>query len=74
MHAAFLRHVEALHPKFEMLMAMRPVTLVALPPDARKSGIYLLSEGDQHLYVGRTRDIRARLRGTSDTTLAPHSP
>lgn len=50
----FKQFVEMLHPSFERLMQM--VTL--------KKGkcIYLLSEGQNHLYVGRTRKLGQRLR------------
>jgi predicted GIY-YIG superfamily endonuclease len=44
---------------------MTPVTPVTLPRSLPKSGIYLLSENERHLYVGRTRDIRARIAGHS---------
>lgn len=62
MNEVFRQHVEQLHPKFDTLMAMTPVTLATLPKDAEKSGIYLLTEGDKNLYVGRSRKIRSRLR------------
>jgi len=41
---------------------MEPVTVATLPMDAPMSGIYLFSEADQHLYVGRTNTIRKRLQ------------
>lgn len=62
MNETFRQHTEALHPKFEMLMALQPVSFSALSGIADRPGIYLLSEGLQHLYVGRTRKIRSRLR------------
>jgi hypothetical protein len=62
MNEVFREHVEQLHPKFEALMRMSPVTLATLSKDAEKSGIYLLSEGPRHLYIGRSRKIRQRLR------------
>lgn len=62
MNETFRQHVEQLHAKFEALMAMTPVAFTALPKSADQSGIYLLTEGDQHLYIGRSRKIRSRLR------------
>lgn len=41
---------------------MEPVTVATLPRDIPTSGIYLFSEGEQHLYVGRTNTIRKRLQ------------
>jgi hypothetical protein len=62
MNEAFRQHAEALHPKFEMLMAIQPASFSALSSIVDRPGIYLLSEGLQHVYVGRTRKIRSRLR------------
>ena len=41
---------------------MVPVTVATLPMDAPMSGIYLFTEDEQHLYVGRTNTIRKRLQ------------
>ena len=41
---------------------MEPVTVATRPREMPTSGIYLFSEGDQHLYVGRTNTIRKRLQ------------
>ena len=43
-------------------MQMEPVTVATLPRETPLSGIYLFSEGNQHLYVGRTNTIRKRLQ------------
>ncbi len=63
MNPDFQRVVDNLEPKFRALMAMVPVRYSALPRQIPKRGIYLFSEGDQHLYVGRTNRIRSRLAG-----------
>ena len=62
MHESFKHYVEELHPSFERLMNMSPVKISALPKRLPEKCIYLFSEGDQHLYVGRTRRLRNRLR------------
>jgi hypothetical protein len=62
MNEIFRQHVEQLHAKFEALMEMEPVTLTNLPRDIPQSGIYLFSEGPSHLYVGRSKRIRDRLK------------
>lgn len=54
-------HVESLHPSFERLMAMPPVKVRTLPKEMPARGIYLFSEGDKHLYVGRTNRLQKRL-------------
>lgn len=52
-------------PSFERLMKMQPIRgdrfpLVNLPKDRRLRGVYLLTEGECHLYVGRSNDIIGR--------------
>ena len=63
MNVDFQQVVESLEPKFRALMAMAPVRYSSLPRAMPHRGIYLFSEGDQHLYVGRTNRIRRRLSG-----------
>jgi hypothetical protein len=62
MNETFRAHVESLHPSFDRLMAMTPVKVCALPKAMPARGIYLFSEGDTHLYVGRTNRLRKRLK------------
>lgn len=61
MDKTFSDHVDSLRPKFERLVAMGPVSPCAVPRDAPKAGIYLLSEKACNLYVGRSNDIRGRI-------------
>ena len=63
MEERFRRMAESLHASFERLMAMEPLSGVA-PSRATtpKSGIYLFSEGNSHLYVGRSNRIAERYR------------
>lgn len=62
MDPAFARYAESLHPSFERLVGMPPVTIARLPGDAPKECVYLFSEQGKHLYVGRTRHLRQRMR------------
>lgn len=62
MHESFREYVEALHPSFERLLQSTPVKIKYLPRDAPAQCIYLFSEGARHLYVGRTKNLRQRLR------------
>lgn len=52
--------VESLHPSFERLMTRAPAVGVAPPIGIPRSGVYLFSEGDRHLYVGRSNRLRER--------------
>src|ERR1700730_12164590 len=62
MHDSFKQYIETLHPSFEKLLTMRPVKIGSLPKVIPEKCIYLFSEGADHLYVGRTRRLRNRLR------------
>ena len=62
MNETFRNFIESLEPSYQRLMQMEPVTVATLPKDMPTSGIYLFSESDQHLYVGRTNTIRKRLQ------------
>lgn len=62
MDARFAKLIEALHPSFERLLEMSPVTTETLPRGMPKSGIYLFSEGNKYLYVGRSNRLRSRIR------------
>lgn len=52
--------VEGLHPKFEQLVGMAPHAGVPPPTKMPVSSIYLFSDGDQPLYVGRSNRLRKR--------------
>ena len=40
---------------------MLPVKAFSIPNNIPKAGIYLFSEGERHLYVGRSNGIRGRI-------------
>lgn len=63
MDSEFRALVDSLVPQYRRLMGMQPVTYSSLPAPLPKRAIYLFSEGDEHLYVGRTNNLRGRLRG-----------
>ena len=60
MHPKFEISIKTLNPSFEKLVSTVPFTAGMLPRDMAKSGVYLFSEREQHLYVGRSRNIRRR--------------
>ena len=62
MNEHFRQHVESLHSSFEALMSRSPFTYDEMPQHLPGAGIYLFSEGERHLYVGRTNSIRKRLQ------------
>lgn len=52
--------IESLHPSLEALLEMKPVRYGSLPRSIPSQGVYLFSEGDRHLYVGRTNQMKKR--------------
>ena len=62
MNREFKRFVNSLEPSFRRLMASDAVTVPELPRDMPGAGIYLFSEGERHLYVGRSNTIRKHLQ------------
>lgn len=62
METEFSSHIEELKPKLKNLLAKSPVTPDSLPTHILpRKGVYLLSEGDEHLYVGRSNNIKGRV-------------
>jgi hypothetical protein len=73
MNEAFRQHVEALHPAYERLVASTPFKFAALSrQDLPERGIYLLTEGGRHLYVGRSDNICGRLKNHCAVSAAYH--
>lgn len=65
MHENFRFLTERLDDRFELLLSMHPTTVAGRPRMMPKKGIYLLTEGNRHLYVGRSRNISSRLANHS---------
>jgi hypothetical protein len=62
MDEGFRLYVESLHDVFERLKNMPPVTAATLPKILPLECIYLFGEKGRPLYVGRTRELRRRMR------------
>jgi hypothetical protein len=60
-NAKFAELVESLEPAFQRLIQMVAVSAETLPRTMPKQGIYLFSKGTEHLYVGRSDNIRRRI-------------
>ncbi len=60
MHPRFLEKVEGLHASYEKLIAMTPHAGTLPPTNIPVGGVYLFSEGDEPLYVGRSNRLRER--------------
>jgi predicted GIY-YIG superfamily endonuclease len=61
MNPKFASLVDSLEPAFARLLTMPPVSAERLPRSMPERGIYLFSEGERHLYVGRSNNIRRRV-------------
>lgn len=65
MNQRFKEHIDSLHPSFQRLMGMPSLKVDELARDMPTNGIYLFSEGSDHLYVGRSTRLRSRIKGHS---------
>lgn len=54
MDPTFSNYIQTLDSSLAKLLAMRPERRQSLSPQVPQQGVYSLSEGDDHLYVGRT--------------------
>ena len=61
MNQKFVALVELLEPAFQRLINMQPVSAEKRPREIPTQGIYLFSDGADHLYVGRSNNIRSRI-------------
>ncbi|MFP6814921.1 MAG: GIY-YIG nuclease family protein, partial [Pseudomonadales bacterium] len=62
MNERFLDVIDSLHPSFERLLEMEPVSTTTLPKGTPKSGVYLFTHAGSHLYVGRSNRLSNRIR------------
>jgi hypothetical protein len=56
----FAMIVDSLAPKLARLVSAPPFRYGGLSPDMPKSGVYLFTESGNHLYVGRSNNLRDR--------------
>lgn len=61
MNVKFAALVDSLDQSFQNLIQMTPVSREELPRTMPRQGVYLFSEGEQHLYVGRSDNMRQRV-------------
>ena len=61
MDPRFASVIDQLHPAFERLLSTSPARHGQLARDMPAQGVYLFSEGNRHLYVGRSNHLRNRV-------------
>ena len=62
MNQRFAQIVSTLEPKLQELLATAPINPLRLPRNFPAAGVYLFTENGQHLYVGRSSDLRFRIQ------------
>ncbi len=62
MYPVFNEYIDSLESSFQRVLRMGPVTVSTLPRETPESGIYLFSENEIYLYVGRSNSIRKKLQ------------
>lgn len=63
MPSDFAQHLRAVKLGYGRLLRCRPVPINEVPRETPSHAIYLLRENGVPIYVGRTNNLRARLRG-----------
>lgn len=61
MDPRFVPYVDQLDTKLKALVSMSPHDPLKLPSNTCKRGVYLLTEADRNLYVGRSNRLRQRI-------------
>lgn len=62
MSEKFTKAVKNMRPWLADLLKQDPIILGEVRRFPTKPGVYLISDGEGHLYVGRCKDIRQRMR------------
>lgn len=68
----FEERVKLLRPRFLELVQSHPKSLEEISMLPKQSGVYLVSDGDEHLYVGQSKNIRGRIRNHCSDSKAAH--
>jgi hypothetical protein len=71
MNEKFQPYIEELESKLQRLLSEKPAKPLALPRRMPQIGVYLFSEDDKHLYVGRTRRLKRRIKEHANILGAP---
>ena len=58
----FAKALSTLEPSLRDLLAFPPIQPTKLPASLPKAGVYLFTETNKHLYVGRSNDLRSRIQ------------
>jgi len=61
MHEAFMEHIDSLAELLDRLVTTPPIVAYPPPMSMPTRGVYLFSEADVHLYVGRSNRLRKRM-------------
>ena len=62
MDSKFIAYIEPLKAQLDCLRGMTPITATTLPSRMPSKGVYLFSKGDKDLYVGRSNNIKERIK------------
>lgn len=62
MNELFRQYIESLQPTIERLLAYKSFKFDHLPKKLPDAGVYLFTENEIHMYVGRTNRLRDRLQ------------
>jgi hypothetical protein len=61
MNVRFRKLIDSLQPQLEAIVNCQPFKRSSIAREIPEAGIYLFSEGQKHLYVGRSAHLRSRI-------------
>ncbi len=68
----FVNYIDKLPELLKRLLKMVPTHAINLPKNIPLKGIYLFSENDNHLYVGRSNNIKRRIQNHCRPSASHH--
>lgn len=68
MNQDFKDIVDQLEPTLLRLVSSKPIDISTITISSKLAGVYVFYEGEDPVYVGRTRNLRARVKGHRSIT------
>lgn len=68
MNQDFKSLIDQLEPTLQRLVSSKPIDISAIPRSPKLAGVYVFYEGNEPIYVGRTKNLRGRIKSHYNLT------
>lgn len=68
MNQSFKNLIDQLDPTLKTLLSSQPIDISAIPRTRKLAGVYIFYENEKPIYVGRTRNLRGRIKSHYNLT------